>query len=99
VNGNPLIYFDPDGLDIICWPWGCKGDAELPPTDRIKPDKPKKPKRPTCAESTTNFASCMACCNKLPGHLRSGVGGVCAEQCMQKQGITQKDDEINVCRI
>jgi hypothetical protein len=41
----------------------------------------------------------MACCNKLSGQLRSGVGGACAEQCMQKQGITNKDNEIIIYRI
>ena len=88
VENNPVRFIDPTGL-IICYPWGCKGDAELPPTDRRDPIKPDKPKRPKCADSTGDFVTCMSCCNKIEGNLASGGGSACAEECYRKQGISK----------
>jgi len=95
VLNNPLRYFDREGLKIICWPWGCKGDAELPPTDRTDPSRPPKPKRPRCVDTTTNFVTCMACCNTPNGNMASGGGSACAEECMRAEGITKANE--NVC--
>jgi len=91
--------FDPYGLSITCWPWGCKGDADLPPTDKTEPEKTRKPKRPTCVNSTTNFVACTACCNTVRGNLASGGGSLCHVQCAEKEGIVMKDSEIQVCGI
>lgn len=89
------MYVDPTGLKIVCWPWGCKGDHNLPPTDlpQNQPQKPGKPQGlPSCADSTDSLNACIACCSRPAGVARSGNSpGICHEQCYRKAGITMLD--------
>lgn len=96
-GGNSIRYIDPDGK-VFCLPWLCEG-GQNDPNKPGKPDKKEKPKRKSCAESTTNFAACTACCNIVSGAMASGGPSICHEQCMKKQGITQSDVKSKMCGI
>jgi RHS repeat-associated protein len=107
VGGNPLNAVDPLGLKILCWPWGCKGDHNLPPTDRPE-NQPEKPDYdfdlPSCAEqfpSKEEGWKCHACCSTPAGVARSGNSpSICHEQCYRNEGITEyRNEEIRHCPI
>jgi RHS repeat-associated protein len=97
VHQNPLRFIDPDGRKQICLPGlRCFGQQDNPNLPG-KPEKSNKPKKPKCVDTTTNFATCMACCSTVRGNLASGGGSACSEECMRKQGITRNNSALVVC--
>ena len=97
VGEDPVQLIDPTGLKQTCLPgMRCYGDQDNPDLPGAPPPA-QKSKRSTCAESTPNFASCMACCSTPSGYGASGGGSICQEQCMQKEGITQNEPTTMQC--
>lgn len=94
VENNSIMFFDSFGLKtkIICWGCGCKGDADLPPTDKMPPRPEKDPRSErdglTCAEIHDDYWSCAGCCKTLRGYM-IGQGTTCYEQCGRKAGFVR----------
>ncbi len=90
--GNPLIYYDEDGLKANATGFLCKiFDTCDDPKDSIKRKK-------VCPDVDVN--SCCACCAvRSPAEFIAEPGSICCEKCARKYDISGIGRNTSVCSL